>query len=157
MTGPAVLPAWTIRQASQCDAQTISQHRYDHRASQDDHDAYTAWVKEAIARNIYVGLFAECNGRVIGGAGLQLMEWGPVRGDPSPLRGRLVNVWTEPEWRRVGVAKALALAVLDHARQLGVQTVGLGATPLSESVYRSIGFTPYPVEMRWRAVDPPEH
>jgi ribosomal protein S18 acetylase RimI-like enzyme len=73
-------------------------------------------VEEAIRRGLYLGFLALDGEKVIVGAGLTLLEWGPTRGDPQPWRGRIVNVWTHPDsWRR-GLARELVGCCTDAAR-----------------------------------------
>jgi GNAT superfamily N-acetyltransferase len=147
---PKVTPVphpWTIRAIHDGDASTVSHHRYVDHASQDDLTAYAAWITAAIQRGNYVGLVAETGYEVIAGAGLLLLEWGPTRGDPNPIRGRIVNVWTHPEWRRRGIATDLVQRLLGQAEKIGIRTIGLGSTPMSEALYRSLGFEQYLAEM----------
>jgi ribosomal protein S18 acetylase RimI-like enzyme len=108
---------------------------------------YAVWLKAAIQREIYIGLVAESGHEVIAGAGMLLMEWGPTRGDPNPMRGRIVNVWTHPDWRRRGIASDLVQRLLAQAEKIGIRTIGLGSTPVSEALYRSLGFKQYVAEM----------
>jgi len=85
------------------DATLLAHHRYAGTpADARDHAAYAAWVASAIARGVYLGRLALADGAVVAGAGAVLLEWGPVRGDPGAVRARLVNVYTEPAWRRRG-------------------------------------------------------
>jgi len=49
-------------------------------------------------------------------------------------------VATRPEARRLGLARALTLTALHEARSLGYRVAVLHATPMAESLYRSLGF-----------------
>jgi ribosomal protein S18 acetylase RimI-like enzyme len=49
-------------------------------------------------------------------------------------------VFTKPEGRRLGLARALTLMALHEARSLGYQTAVLHSTPMAEKLYQSIGF-----------------
>ncbi|NEX62087.1 GNAT family N-acetyltransferase [Noviherbaspirillum sp. 17J57-3] len=129
------------------DEAAVSQHRYDERASQEDFEAYAQWLKGAIMRGSYIGLFAEAQCEIIAGAGLLLLEWGPTRGDSNPIRARVVNVWTRPDWRRRGVATDLVKRLLARAEIIGIQAIGLDSTPMSKALYRSLGFEQYLAEM----------
>jgi GNAT superfamily N-acetyltransferase len=66
--------------------------------------------------------------------------------------GRDVNisaVATRPEARRSGRATALTRAVLADARDQGLVTVSLQATPEAEQVYARLGFTPVGHWQEW--------
>jgi len=68
---------------------------------------------------------------------------GGHRAEPTPSRVELVSMWTHPAARRAGVGRLLVDAVLDWARNLGAQTVGLWVTRGNESaenLYRAMGF-----------------
>ena len=133
------------------DASLLAQHRYAGTpADARDHAAYAAWVASAIARGVYLGRLALADGAVVAGAGAVLLEWGPVRGDTGAIRTRLVNVYTEPAWRRRGLARALVGGLLDTLRARGVGTVTLAATPLSQPLYDTLGFEPYAAERMLR-------
>jgi predicted acetyltransferase len=49
-------------------------------------------------------------------------------------------VATRPEARRQGLARALTLTALQHARRLGHNLAVLHSSPMAESLYRSLGF-----------------
>ncbi|WP_203715851.1 GNAT family N-acetyltransferase [Asanoa siamensis] len=52
----------------------------------------------------------------------------------------LYFVGTQPAHRRQGVGAAMTAAVLDLARQRGVTTAALSATPMAVSLYHRLGF-----------------
>ncbi|WP_235204262.1 GNAT family N-acetyltransferase [Deinococcus sp. RL] len=81
------------------------------------------------------------------GAGLTLLEWGPSRGDPQSWRGRIVNVWTEPEFRRRGLARELVTLCLEVAHGRGVTHLSLGTTDAGRALYEELGFRVSGTEM----------
>ncbi|MEC5218947.1 GNAT superfamily N-acetyltransferase [Actimicrobium sp. GrIS 1.19] len=111
---------------------------------------YLAWLELALAGGTYVGLVAKHEGDVIAGAGLVLLNWGPTRDDPGVLRGRIVNVFTAPAWRRQGVAKHLLEELIQRGKQAGIGTFSLGASEEGAALYRQLGFVRYGEEMRRR-------
>lgn len=143
---------FTVRPATAQDAPIIAGHRYPELGQ--DHPAlprYAAWVGDALTRGVYLGWLAERQGAVVGGAGLTLLEWGPTRDDPSPVRARVVNVFTAPEWRRQGVARTLLEEALRAAQMRGIRTLNLGTTEQARSLYEELGFSASPHEMLRRA------
>lgn len=108
---------------------------------------YAAWVAGALADGRYVGYVVEHGTYVIAGAGLTVLEWGPSRGDPQPWRGRIVNVWTHPDWRRHGHARRLVTACLDAARDRGITRVHLGTSDMARGLYAALGFQSSSTEM----------
>ena len=135
-----------LRAAGPSDAETIARHRYPDEMG--EHLAvYEAWLPGAFASGVYLGWLAEDVGRVIGGAGLTLLHWGPGRDDAQPLRGRVSNVFVEPDYRRSGVARFLMLELIDVARARKLGTLNLGTSVEGRALYTSLGFLPSESEM----------
>lgn len=146
--GPAAAP-WSIRVATAADAQTIAAHRFDERPAPADAVAhYADWLRPRIAAGFYLGRLAIVDERVIAGAGAVLLDWGPRRDSGAVhLLARINNVYTEPVWRRRGIARALLRAVLDDCRARGVLHATLAATADGAALYRALGFVPKADEM----------
>jgi GNAT superfamily N-acetyltransferase len=51
-----------------------------------------------------------------------------------------MNVFTEPEYRRLGLARRLMVTMLDWLRQEKFGTVSLHASEYGRSLYESLGF-----------------
>lgn len=129
------------------DAAVIALHRYFDAGAKEDLAAYERWVAVRIERGTYAGVVAECDGLVMAGAGAVILDWGPTRGVSSGLRARIVNVYTEPDWRRHGIARSLVQDLIRRCQKRDVQTFSLAATADSAALYRSLGFEAYPQEM----------
>jgi GNAT superfamily N-acetyltransferase len=130
------------RTATAADAAEIARHRYPEASEGRLRDDYAAWVAGAIVRGTYLGWLAEIGGRTVAGAGLNLLEWGPTARNPSPYRARIVNVYTAPTWRRMGLARSLVARCLAAARSEGIAQVGLSASDEARAIYLSLGFRP---------------
>jgi GNAT superfamily N-acetyltransferase len=88
---------------------------------------YAAWMEPRIESGAYIGWFAVAQGRVVGGAGAVLLDWGPTRANQCGVMARMVNVFTDDSWRRRGVARSLLNRVLVQCEDLGVREFDLGA------------------------------
>jgi GNAT superfamily N-acetyltransferase len=101
----------------------------------------------------YVGWLARAGGQVVAGAGVHIKPHLPrithdglrVCGSAVPL---VVNVYTEPRWRRRGVARALLTTLMQWSRDQGFDRVVLHASDAGRALYASLGFAPTN-EMRW--------
>ena len=102
----------------------------------------------------YVGWFAETpSGTVIAGAGVHIRAQLPrislagdaVADSAVPL---VVNVYTEPDWRGRGVARALMTHLMDWAIARDDERVVLHASDAGRALYVSLGFEGAN-EMRW--------
>lgn len=143
----AAMTPWTVRAVRPEDAFTIALHRYHREDLREDLNAYATWVPDRIASGAYIGFLAEHDGLVIGGAGALLLDWGPTRGAPSPVRARLMNVFTEEPWRQQGVAGQLVDEVMAACTAMGVQVFILAASAGGLHMYKARGFVPYENEM----------
>jgi GNAT superfamily N-acetyltransferase len=134
------------------DAAIVTHHRFDGAAEHPlERAAYETWVAARIRSGVYVGRVAEIEGRVVAGAGLVLLDWGPTRGNVGGVCGRVVAVYTDPAWRRRGLASALVKQVMDRAATQGVRDFRLAASSDGAALYRALGFRPYGAEMAFKA------
>ncbi len=113
-------------------------------------ESYRTWLEREIALGQYVGFFATlANGLVIAGAGLIFYDWSPSTTGQTK-RGYLLNVYTDPEHRGMGLAKQLVQIAIDFCLEKGVEIVTLHASQKGQPIYQSIGFEDVPREMMWR-------
>jgi GNAT superfamily N-acetyltransferase len=85
---------------------------------------------------------------IVGGAGVQRRRTLPFPrqlpdGSTCVARGRqaiVLNVYTETAWRRRGVARQLMASVLQWARDDGVESLVLHASPDGRPLYEQLGF-----------------
>ncbi|WP_409013454.1 GNAT family N-acetyltransferase [Deinococcus sp.] len=75
------------------------------------------------------------------------------RDDPQPWRGRISNVWTPPEHRRQGHARALVTACLEASRQRGITRVNWGSSAVARGLYEQLGFQTSETQM-WQVLPP---
>lgn len=117
-------------------------------------DKSTLALAAALADGTYVGWFAvDDAGKVIAGAGAHIKPQFPritrdrkrVAASPVPL---VVNVYTEPEFRGRGAARALMRELMKWAEAEGADRLVLHASDAGRPLYISLGFQPTN-EMRW--------
>lgn len=145
-----MIAGYTLRRATAADAATIRHHR---RAMFDDmgaHDAagldrmdaaFAGWLDERLADERYVGLFAvDEAGVVVSGVGVWFSEWPPSFHYPRSTRGYILNVYTEPEHRRRGLARWLVQATVDECAARGVGVILLHASDAGRAMYAGLGF-----------------
>lgn len=58
-----------------------------------------------------------------------------------------MNVWTDPDFRRRGLARELVTRCLEAARERGVTRLGLGTTEAGRALYEALGFRVSGTEM----------
>ena len=149
-----------IRRAEIEDAPVIARHRarmfHDMREISDEaYDDFLAasleWTKRGLTSGEYIGWLAVATtqpDQVIGGAGVQLRQapphpCRPPRADKKFAEGRhaiVLNVFTELEWRKRGVAYQLMQEVLRWAHEEKLDRLVLHASDQARSLYEKMGF-----------------
>lgn len=145
-----------IRRATADDAEAIARHRVRmfeemQFASGESRtragEKFIEWVRPRLASGEYQGWLAVDGGAIVAGVGLWIHAWPPTPDDDGGRRGWIGNVYTEPAHRGQGLARRLMEALIDGARQAGLVTIWLHATPDGRPLYESLGFEAKPNEM----------
>src|SRR5689334_4274123 len=99
------------------------------------------YCTEALRAGTYVGWLAEDgNGQVLGGGGIVVAAWPGYPGENHAKRAWILNMYTEPEARRRGVARRLMQMMVEWCRIEGYGSVSLHASAAGRPVYESFGF-----------------
>ena len=95
--------------------------------------------------------------RVIGGGGWAIRRYAPGYLLRNGVSAYVFNIYTDPAYRRRGVAREIMLRLMDDARQRGIKRVDLHATEVGRPVYEKLGFKP-PNQpyLEWCATSPQE-
>jgi len=148
---------FTIRDATAEDAAVLAHHRAamfrDMGSLRPElYDALVAaarpWFAEAVPAGEYVAFLAspaEAPGEIVAGAGVQLRRQLPRPaadggGIETRPQGLVLNVYTEPAFRRRGVAALLMRQVIAWAREHGTGGLVLHASDEGRPLYESLGF-----------------
>ncbi len=149
-----------IRFATPADLDIIADHRarmfFDMgELSAELFDTFRAQSRETLRglleRDQYIGWLASPHdeqAKIVAGAGVALRNVAP---HPQPdgagkfkiVSGRqaiIQNVFTEPEWRRRGLAALLLKTIIDWTRDQRIESVVLHASDKGRAVYERLGF-----------------
>lgn len=77
---------------------------------------------------------------VIGCASLCYMELLPTFSHPTGKRAHLMNVYTNSQYRRQGIAYKMLNMLICQAKDRGVTEISLDATELGRPLYKKCGF-----------------
>lgn len=80
------------------------------------------------------------DGRPVACASLSFMDIMPTYGHPTGKRAHLMNVYTNPAYRRQGLAREMVQMLIDLAKSRGVTEISLDATESGRPLYESLGF-----------------
>lgn len=141
---------YTLRLATADEASVLARHRASMFRDMNEVDEQGATIIEnasldhlaaLIEAREYFGFLAEHEGVVVGGGGVWLR---PLLPRPGTLQGGMeayvLNVYTEPEHRRSGVARAIMEAIIDWSRGQRVARVTLHASKEGRPLYEALGF-----------------
>ena len=77
---------------------------------------------------------------IIGTSGMSFVEKPPYFGCPNGKIGLLSSMFTEPQYRRKGIAKELLSRVVNEAREYGCGVIQITASDMGVKLYTDIGF-----------------
>ena len=77
---------------------------------------------------------------IIGTSGMSFVEKPPYFGCPSGKIGLLSSMYTDPAYRRQGIARELLSRVVEEARAYGCGTVQITASDMGVLLYTDFGF-----------------
>ena len=101
-------------------------------------------LKEYYTRHMADGTFVSWlaidEENIIGTSGMSFVEKPPYFGCPSGKIGLLSSMFTDPEYRRRGIAKELLSRVIDDAREYGCGTIQITASDMGVKLYTDFGF-----------------
>lgn len=150
---------FSIRRAQLEDAPVIAWHRarmfqemgeLSEAAFENLRRAAQDWTERALASGEYIGWLGAPNSQpdaIAGGVGIQLRQVAPhpcrPPRDGTIGRGRhaiVLNVFTEPEWRRRGLALRLMEEIIAWTRAEQLDRLVLHASSQARPLYEKMGF-----------------
>ena len=93
-----------------------------------------------MADGSFVSWLAVDGGQIIATSGLSIVEKPPYFSCPSGRIGLLSSMYTQPEYRRRGIARALLSRLMDEARARGCGAVQITASDMGVLLYADFGF-----------------
>lgn len=109
------------------------------RSQQNSRDFFA----EALEQGTYKSWFAEtAAGKVVAGGGIVLTIRAATPTHPELQRAEILNVYTEPAFRRQGLARKLMLSMIGWCKREGFSWVSLHASEAGRPLYESLGFKP---------------
>jgi ribosomal protein S18 acetylase RimI-like enzyme len=107
------------------------------------------YLDEAMRNGSFRAWLAIVNHRPVAGAGLIINPWLSHPYDQQCRQATILNVYTDPQFRRKGIARRLMHTIIDSCREEGFTHVSLHASKDGRALYESLGFEPTS-EMRLR-------
>ncbi len=136
----------TYRKLTVADLDTFIQMRINQlreEGANEDFDLAPAlkdYYMRHMADGTFVSWLALDGEKIIGTSGMSFVEKPPYFGCPSGRIGLLSSMFTNPDYRRKGIARELLHRVIEEARAYGCGTVQITASDLGVKLYTDYGF-----------------
>ena len=93
-----------------------------------------------MADGTFVSWLAMDGDKIVGTSGMSFVEKPPYFSCPSGRIGLLSSMFTNPDYRRMGIAKELLSRVVEEARNYGCGCVQITASDMGVLLYTDFGF-----------------
>ena len=93
-----------------------------------------------MADGTFVSWLATDGDRIVGTSGMSVVEKPPYFSCPTGKIGLLSSMYTDPAYRRHGIAKELLRRVTEEARACGCGAVQITASDMGTLLYADFGF-----------------
>jgi GNAT superfamily N-acetyltransferase len=147
----APLPSVHIREATLADIPEILRQR---RAMYEDMDykeaaalsamvsVTTSYLAKAIADGSLRSWLAAVENRTVAGGAIIISPWPAHPYDLECRRATILNVYTDRDYRRRGIARRILQTIIAWCQSEGFARVDLHASPDGRHLYESLGFEP---------------
>ncbi|HBP10093.1 MULTISPECIES: GNAT family N-acetyltransferase [unclassified Treponema] len=93
-----------------------------------------------LADGTFVSYLAFDGEKIVGTSGMSFVEKPPYFACPSGKIGLLSSMFTNPDYRRKGIARELLSRVVKEAKDYGCKTVQITASDMGVKLYTDFGF-----------------
>ena len=98
------------------------------------------YLKNAIPDGSFRSWLACDRARVVAGGAVVIVPWPAHAYDLECRRATILNVYTEPDYRRRGIARQIMETMIAWCKQQGFARVTLHASEHGRRLYESLGF-----------------
>ena len=99
------------------------------------------YYKRALETGEHIAYLVYDNGAFVGAGGVSFYQVMPTYHNPTGKKAYIMNMYTNPAYRRKGIAyQTLNLLVAD-AKNKGIDAISLEATEMGRPLYEKFGFT----------------
>jgi GNAT superfamily N-acetyltransferase len=145
------LPNLHIREATLADIPEILRQRRAMYEDMDYKDAAalsamvsvtTSYIAKAMAEGSFRAWLASVETRIVAGGAIIVSPWPAHPYDLECRRATILNVYTDRDYRRRGIARRILETMIDWCKHEGFARVDLHASEDGRRLYESLGFEP---------------
>ncbi|MFW9828369.1 MAG: GNAT family N-acetyltransferase [Candidatus Thorarchaeota archaeon] len=99
-----------------------------------------AFYLEKMSSGVFIAWLAEINNQIIATSGLSFMQKPPHFINITGKFAYIMNMYTEPEWRKKGIGGKLLEKLIEETKNREINSIVLHATQEGRSLYERYGF-----------------
>ena len=105
------------------------------------------YYKKALADGTHFAILVMDDGKFIGTGGVSFYNVMPTYHNPSGKKAYIMNMYTDPSYRRQGIAYKTLDMLVDVSKERGICQISLEATEIGRPLYEKYGFVKMESEM----------
>lgn len=105
------------------------------------------YYKKALSDGSHIAYLVFDESRFAGAGGVSFFQVMPTYHNPSGKKAYIMNMYTVPEYRRMGIAYRTLDLLVRAARDRGITAISLEATEMGRPLYEKYGFIKMKDEM----------
>ena len=103
--------------------------------------------KKALADGTHFAILVMDDGDFIGAGGVSFYNVMPTYHNPSGKKAYIMNMYTDPNYRRQGIAYKTLDMLVNVSKERGIYQISLEATDMGRPLYEKYGFVKMESEM----------
>lgn len=106
-----------------------------------------AYYQDALAAGDHVAYLVFADGKFAGAGGVSFYRVMPTYHNPTGEKAYIMNMYTKPEYRRMGIACRTLDLLVAASKERGISHITLEATDMGKPLYEKYGFVKLNDEM----------
>ncbi len=98
------------------------------------------YYRNALSDDTHAAYLVFDGDRFIGTGGISFFRVMPTFHNPTGRKAYIMNMYTRPEYRRLGIASKTLDLLVSEAMRRGITTISLEATDMGRPLYEKYGF-----------------
>ena len=107
------------------------------------------YYKRALLDGSHMAYLVFDEQKIVGTGGVSYFQVMPTYHNPSGLKAYIMNMYTNPEYRRRGIAIETLRLLVEDAKEKGISAISLEATDMGRPLYEKFGFVKMNDEMEY--------
>ena len=106
-----------------------------------------AYYEKSLSDGSHIAYLVFDDTLFIGAGGVSFSQVMPTYHNPTGQNAYIMNLYTEPAYRRRGIASQTLRYLIDEAYARGITRISLDSTAMGRPLYEKFGFVPMPDEL----------